>query len=253
MGEQQNTTGSDSELLASLQSVFASIPTSAPADQQTVWPARFITGASPGGGGGQTAGYTGSGLVNRRNVIEQGQYDITEGLIRDVYSSLQGDLRQNTFDILEAKGFYGSGGRSGDPSDDLRAISQWLDESNLAGYTKERYLDELMKNPDRVRKTGGARRYQVSNPEDLKAVFKRVAQDTLGRAFTDQEASQAVQSYQQQELAAQQAAYAGGTATQVMGADVFAQQFAQQVAPTEANGYKFLGYMNQLFRAAGGR
>ena len=253
MAEKQDTTGSGSDDLAVLQRIFTSFPTSAPADQQTVWPARFITGASPGGGGGQTAGYTGSGLVNRRNVIEQEQYNITEGLVRDVYSSLQGDERQFTFDTLEAKGFYGDAGRSKDPKDDLTAIRQWLEESNLAGYTKERYIFELLKNPDRVRKTGGARRYQVSNPEDLKAVFKRVAQDTIGRAFTDQEAAQAVQSYQQQELAAQRAAYGGGTVTQVMGADVFAEQFAQQVAPTEANGYKFLGYMNKLFNAAGGR
>ena len=250
---EKNDTGTDSELAAAIRSELSNYLTSAPADQQTIWPARFITGASPGGGGGQTRNYTGSGLVGPRNTIEQGQYDITDGLVRDVYSSLQGDARQNTFDILEAKGFYGSAGRSGDPDDDLRAITQWLDESNLAGYTKERYLFELMKNPDRVRKTGGARRYQVSNPEDLKAVFKRVAQDTIGRSFTDQEAAQAVQSYQQQELAAQRAAYGGGTVTQVMGADVFAEQFAQQIAPTEANGYKFLGFMDSIFRSIGGR
>jgi hypothetical protein len=34
---------------------------------------------------------------------------------------------------------------------------------------------------------------------------------------------------------------------------VFAQQFAQQIAPTEANGYKFLGFMDSIFRSIGGR
>ena len=84
-------------------------------------------------------------------------------------------------------------------------------------------------------------------------MFKRVAQETIGRGFSDEEAAQAVQAYQQREIQAQQAMYAGGTVTEQPSADVFAQQFAQQVAPTEANGYKFLGYMNQLFQAAGGR
>lgn len=249
MAEDNNT---DSGIAAAIASVMSGVVGSQPADQQTVWPGRFIVGASPGGGGGQGY-YTGSGLVNRQNQVEREQYNITDGLIRDVYSSLQGESRQQVFDILEAKGFYGSAGRSGEPGDDLRAIDQWLSESNLAGYTKERYLDELLKNPDRIRKTGGARRYQVSNPDDLKAVFKRVAQETIGRNFSDTEAMQAVSAYQQQELAAQRAAVGGGTITQAPSADVFAEQFAQQVAPTEANGYKFLGYMNKLFQAAGGR
>jgi hypothetical protein len=129
-----------------------------------------------------------------------------------------------------------------------------LAESNLAGVTRERYIQQLLRDRPDVGGRGGApRRYRVTNPEDLKAVFKRVSQETIGRDFTDDEAMRAVQTYQQQEVAAQQAAYGGGTATQVMGADVFAQQFAQQIAPTEANGYKFLGYMNRIFNAAGGR
>lgn len=241
----------DGNILSEISSILGSMGTGQPQGSQTTWPVRFVNAP---GTNVPVIGYTGPGLVGFSNNVEEDNYQITDGLIRDVYSSLMGDTRANTLAILKQKGFYGNR-PIGVPENDLRAVQQWLEESNLAGVTKERYLQEMLKNrPDYGGTGGGApRRYRVSNPEDLKAVFKQVSQQTIGRDFTDDEAMRAVQAYQQQEIAAQQAAYGGGTSTQVMGADVFAQQFAQQVAPTEANGYKFLGYMNRLFNAAGGR
>lgn len=239
----------EDNIISQISTILGSMPSNQPG-QQTVWPVRYVNAP---GTNIPIVGYTGPGLVGFSNTVEENNYEITDGLVRDVYSSLLGDDRATTLNLLKQKGFYGNR-KVGDPEADLFAIEQWLDESNLAGVTRERYLIELMKNRPDVSGGGGApRRYRVSNPEDLKAVFKRVAQETIGRNFSDDEASRAVQTYQQQEIAAQQALYAGGTATEQMGADVFAQQFAQQVAPTEANGYKFLGYMNKLFQAAGGR
>ena len=241
----------EENIINEINTITGGVPTGQPQGGQTVWPVRFVNAP---GTNVPVIGYTGPGLVGFSNNVEEPNYQITDGLIRDVYSSMMGEERANTLAALKQKGFYGNR-PVGIPENDLNAIAQWLEESNLAGVTKERYLQEMLKNrPDYGGSGGGApRRYRVSNPDDLKAVFKRVAQETIGRDFSDDEAMRAVQSYQQQEIAAQNALYAGGTATEVMGADVFAQQFAQQVAPTEANGYKFLGYMNRLFNAAGGR
>ena len=230
-----------------INTILGSMPTNQP-DEQTVWPVRYVNAP---GTNIPIIGYTGPGLVGFSNNVEEDNYEINEGLVRDVYSSLLSN-RQSVLEQLKEYGFYGNR-KVGEPDADLRAIEQWLDEANLAGVTRERYLVELAKTGRKERGSGAPRRYRVSNPDDLKAVFKRVAQETIGRGFTDDEATKAVQAYQQRELEAQQAMFAGGTVTEQPSADVFAQQFAQQVAPTEANGYKFLGYMNQLFQAAGGR
>jgi hypothetical protein len=121
------------------------------------------------------------------------------------------------------------------------------------GITAERALEEI-KRGEPVKTGGtGVRRYRVSSPEDLKVVAKRMAQETIGRSFTEDEANQFVAAYQQRELQAQQQYFAGGVSTEAPSADVFAQQFAQQIAPTEANGYKFLGFMDSIFRSIGGR
>lgn len=240
----------DEDIISQINAVVGSMVTNQPSTGgQTVWPVRWINAP---GTNVPVIGYRGPDLVGFSNNPEEPQYNITEGFVRDVYSSLLSN-RQTVLQQLKDYGFYGNR-EVGDPAADLRAIEQWLDESNLAGVTRERYLAELAKSGRREGRGGGgaARRYRVSNPEDLKVVFKRVAQETIGRGFTDDEAMRAVQSYQQQEIAAQQAMFAGGTVTEQMGPDVFAQQFAEQIAPTEANGYKFLGYMNQIFRAAGG-
>ena len=240
----------DEDILNQINTVLGSMPTSQPTSGQTVWPVRYVNAP---GTNIPIIGYTGPGLVGFSNTVEEDNYVINEGLIRDVYSRMTPAERQTRLGLLKEYGFYGNR-NVGDPDADLRAIEQWLDEANLAGVTRERYLTEILKNRPKEARGGGApRRYRVSNPDDLKAVFKRVAQETIGRGFTDEEATQAVQAYQQREIQAQQAMYAGGTMTEQPSADVFAQQFAQQVAPTEANGYKFLGYMNQLFQAAGGR
>ena len=238
----------DQDIQNQINTIVGSMPTNQPDTGQTVWPVRWINAP---GTNVPVIGYRGPDLVGFSNNTEEPQYNITEGLVRDVYSSLLSN-RQSTLEQLKEFGFYGNR-NVGDPDADLRAIEQWLDESNLAGVTRERYLVELAKTGRRERSAGAPRRYRVSNPDDLKAVFKRVAQETIGRGFSDEEASQAVQAYQQREIQAQQAMYSGGTMVEQPAADVFAQQFAQQVAPTEANGYKFLGYMNQLFQAAGGR
>lgn len=61
--------------------------------------------------------------------------------------------------------------------------------------------------------TGGAPKlpsYQVTNPADLKSVFRKTAESLLGRTLGDNELNKMVSAYQQQEVTYQKAAYAGG-------------------------------------------
>jgi hypothetical protein len=167
-----------------------------------------------------------------------------------VYSQMSPANRAVVLQVLYQKGLHPS--TPGKFDSDVSAFQNLLEYASAGGITMERALNELQQNVPDYNKSGrggGGVTARVTSPEDLKAVAKQVAQNTLGRSFTDVEANQFVAAYQSQEKAYQNTA--GGVAVQTPGADVAAQSFAQQVAPTEAQGYKYLGYMNKLFDAIG--
>lgn len=199
--------------------------------------------------------YTGPNLVDENDQMTNlTAYDTSEEGAKMIYGRMTPQARADVFSILQRKGFYGSR-QPGFYANDINAIQQWLDYSNTLGVTSQRALNEMQKNlPDYGTSGGGgySPRYRVSASDDLKAIARQVAQQTIGRDFTDEEANRFVSTYQQQEIQAQQAMLRGGIVQEAPSPDVFAQQFAGEVAPTEANGYKFLGYMNQILRSIGG-
>jgi hypothetical protein len=167
-----------------------------------------------------------------------------------VYSQMSPANRAVVLQVLYQKGLHPS--TPGKFDSDVSAFQNLLEYASAGGITMERALNELQQNVADYNKSGrggGGVTARVTSPEDLKAVAKQVAQNTLGRSFTEVEANQFVTAYQAQEKAYQNTA--GGVAVQTPGADVAAESFAQQVAPTEAQGYKYLGYMNKLFDAIG--
>ena len=238
--------------LANTAAVYGGPPPGTRAQEQSIPPMRRVSGASPGGGGGQYW-YGGTNLVGVGDVVtDQGQYNI-ELDARGIYASLTPAERAARIDILKRKGFYGSA----DPgiySNDIAAFQRWLDYSNTMYMTADRSLTEMQRTMMDVSDGGGgyAPRYRVSSSADLGVVFKEVAKNTIGRAFTEDEANRAVRAYQQLQIQAQQAMMRGGVVEEAPSADVFAQQFAQQAAPTEADAYKFLGVMNRIFNATSG-
>lgn len=253
MSDTQNDGNWESQWQQSTAVTFGAPPTGGSMQQQSTPPPRRVSGASPGGGGG-TYWYEGANLVGVGDVVtSRGQYNI-ETESRGIYASMTPARRAQVMDILKRKGFYGSS----DPgiyANDINAFQRWLDYSNTMYLTADRALIEMQRAmPDGMGGGGGyAPRYRVSSSDDLKVVFKQVAQNTIGRGFTDEEAARAVQAYQNLEVQAQRAMMGGGIVEQAPSADVFAQGFAQQIAPTEANGYKFLGIMNRIFNATGGQ
>lgn len=217
-------------------------------------PPRLALGVQSGGRQGGYFNYTGQNLVGLNNRIERQPYDISADYVRSYWADLstQGPAeRVKTFSIMKQYGLL-----SGDPNDfdnQLQGIANLLDFANTTGFTAERALLEIQKIGRPVGGGGGAmRRYRVSSPDDLRAVANKVALDTLGRSLTEEESVRFVQAYQQREVQAQQQYYAGGTVTEAPSAGVAAETFATQIAPTEANGYKFLKIMNRINELAQG-
>jgi hypothetical protein len=103
-----------------------------------------------------------------------------------------------------------------------------------------------MKAPEMAR---SAPRYRVSAPGDILSIGNQVARKTLGREFSEEEGQRFVASYQQAELGYQRAG--SGVVTAPPSADVAAQQFATQAAPTEAKAYEYLGAVDMLMRNVG--
>lgn len=193
--------------------------------------------------------YSGPGLVGLDgNVLrdEQGQvkYYDPENDPQTVWASYSPETRAKVLNDLYERGFYSSAYKPGNYRGDLSAIALWLESSNYAGVTKERFLTEFPKVEDRPK--GGGVRVRYSSPDDLKVVARRVSQSTLGRELTAPELDQFVQSFQSLERQ-----YQTGAASSMPDVSVSAEKFAREVAPTEANAYEYLGYMNQLFSSIG--
>jgi len=211
---------------------------------------RSISGASPGGGGG-TYSYSGPGLLGASGVLrnEAGEvyyYDL-ETDPQKFYNQFTPAERARYTQALYDRGFYATNAKPGNIRSDLNAFTLWLESANYAGLSKERFLVELPRVEQQPKASVG-RQVILTNPDDLKKIARRISQDTLGREFTDTELNSFVTSYQGLERQ-----YQTGGATTPPDVTVSAETFAREVAPTEANAYEYLGYMNQLFGAVGVR
>jgi hypothetical protein len=198
---------------------------------------------------GQVVAYDGPGLVNTAGQIEQeGPY--APDYAPFLYNSLSPANQDALVAQLEKAGFIEQS-QFGDSIAEITAIGNLLLASNANGITYRNYLGQKLAGKTTV-SSGGGRTYQTTNPDDLKVVAKQVAQQTLGRGFTDEEADRFVKVFQAQEIAEQRRAAGGGTMVQAPSADVAAEKFAEEQAPTEASAYKTLGYINKFFNAIGG-
>jgi hypothetical protein len=197
--------------------------------------------------------YEGAGLVTLDGKISEVYYDINNEPGR-VYAGMTPAERLEVLGKLNDSGFY-TAGNIGNYVSDLNAISAWLEYSNNAGLEKEAALNQIVSTGATMPKprTGGTpRTYKTSNTDDLKVMAKKISQDTLGRMMSDEELSRFVASYQQSEIDYQKSMYAGRTTEDMQPADIAAQEFSQELAPTEANAYKYLGYVDKFFNSIGG-
>lgn len=200
---------------------------------------------------GQTISYRGPGHVDENNVlVDERAYEV-ETEARAYYGSLDPTTRNVLMGDLVRGGFLDKSS-IGDYSAELNALMQAFDFANVTYSTVRKAINDRIANMPVGRSSGGATRvYRTTSTEDLTKVAKRVAQDTLGRELTDSEATNFARAYQQQEIQFQKSYYGGGTVMEAPSPEVAAQTFAEQAAPTEAAGYKYLGYINKLFNAVG--
>lgn len=94
----------------------------------------------------------------------------------------------------------------------------------------------------------------MSNPDDLKEVFRQAAYNTLGgRGFVDDaQIDQFVKAYQEQEIKAQRAAYDGGQVTDPPSASTMAEESVEAADPEGAEASRFAGYVGVLENLIGG-
>ena len=90
--------------------------------------------------------------------------------------------------------------------------------------------------------------YSVTNPADLRAVFKKTAQDLLGHTLGDGDLNRMVEAYQQKETTYQKAAYAGGgvNVSQAPNAQTFAQSSLENDFGAEVNTQELDGIFSSV-------
>lgn len=133
------------------------------------------------------------------------------------------------------------------------AFRKVLEIANRAGTDWATALQDLADKPSLADMLGGGGSTRapfsprVSNPDDLREVFKQTAYNVLGGKFTDDEQLQRfVDTYQQQEINAQRAAYdtaaAGGTTVEQPQADTAALEQLKSDDPAAYGAAQFANY-----------
>lgn len=164
-----------------------------------------------------------------------------------VYAGMSPTDRTAILTTLYQKGFYSSGS-VGEYASDVLAVARWLEASNNAGVTRDRFLFELGASPNvNAPRSGGGRRISVTNPNDLKAVARKVSLDGIGRELSDEELNGFVTYFQNLERKAQ----TGQSTEQAPAVTTGAEMFIEQTAPTEQDAYTYMNYVNKIFNAIG--
>ena len=158
-------------------------------------------------------------------------------------------------------GYQGQKRGNGISNSDISAFQDYLNYANIMGvdYEKALYLykDQNPVNPylQAGGGGGGGRKAprQVTNPADLKAVFKKASQDLLGQAIDDNVAEQFVQSFQNQQLQQQTQleTQSGGVVAQAPDAGVAAEKMIERRFGEEVrvqNAVNFGGIMDQMIK-----
>lgn len=204
-------------------------------------PSPVITGVPGISGGGTGYDYRTDepgliGLDGRFLVDENGERYIYDAKVEgfNTYYSSSEEERELVADMLRDSGF------TIETIDDYVQGYQYLYQyANNAGVSFDRAFIEYRRNAPKIKKSTGPT-YRVSSADDIKAVAKTVAYKTLGRGFTEAEATDFVKTYQQMQISSQQQT---GVVEGAPDISVAAAGFAEEVAPTEVQGIKFANHV----------
>lgn len=206
---------------------------------------RFVTSDEPG------LVDTNGNLLRDENGKPLPYYDPGKAAL-EFYYGTEPEQRQYVLDVLAAKGI-----RTNTYESALNALGDLHSTANTFGKTVDAMLRDIVLNvPDKpTDKPARVAPTRVTSAQDLKRVVKAVSRSVIGREVNDQEAEQFARMMQgrEQQFVQQAQTQSGGTIEELPSLETAAEQFVQEIAPTEANGYKFLGYADQFFGALRGR
>lgn len=199
--------------------------------------------------------YDGPGLVTKSGRLlldKDGKpYYYSESSAEQILFSASAAGRAEIIQKLLDAG-YMSRSQVGDSRAEINALYSAMMTANFNGLEVKHALDKITSGrPVSVNRGGPVRTYSKTSSQDLARTVKAVSANTIGREISDEEAMQFAQQYQQQEVAYQRSAYAGGTVTEPPSLETAATQFVQRTQPKEESAYRYLGYMNKLFSSIG--
>lgn len=93
--------------------------------------------------------------------------------------------------------------------------------------------------------------YQLTSPTDLRDVFKKAGQQTIGRELNDQQLSNLVKAFNDLELKYQRQVSAGGTTVRPPSAERFAAARIEKMAPVETEAQQYSNYIGALAEMLG--
>ena len=187
--------------------------------------------------------YDGRGIVDRNNQLVIGpdnkpyEYNLNTDP-RKTFYGISEETRAKYQDRIEARGISAR-----TPEQFISALKFLMQSGNHIGRDWETALTKLETMTSLEPKTY-APRYRVTSSADIRAVADESARRVLGRKFSAEELQRFTESYQQQEIAAQQAG--PGVSERAPSVATAAESFAERVDPSQANAYRFLGFFDQL-------
>lgn len=204
---------------------------------------------------GKWEDYSGPGLVNSQGILlvdgNGRPFYYTEGSAEQILFNMSAAERAKTMQKLVSAGFIDKS-RVGDYNSEANALFSAMTTANFNGLELQYALDKMIEGrPVSMNRTGAVRTYTKTATQDIVAAAKRLSMDMTGRELDDAMAGQFADQYQQQEVAYQRSAYAGGTIMQPPSIDTALSKFIEGAMPKESGAYKYLGYMNKLFNMIG--
>lgn len=204
--------------------------------------------------------YTTSGRVSLAQLREIGQGGYVSTDVWEPQNLSPPTVAQLQVMLNEA-GLLGDGFTPGAYDETTRkAYGDLLARANATGSTWESMLARMRDNPLAAEAQQNDRAplvTRLSNPEDLKTVFRTAAKRALGYGnIPDEDLDRMVAAYQGMESSSQQAQYGaqetGGTITAPMDPEVFADQQAKQLDPTAYDSRKVVSKFQVMAEMFGG-
>lgn len=200
--------------------------------------------------GGVTRTYSGNQLINLSTGEMRPMYNINTDPSGVIGQELQknGPKGLSTFlKQLKNLGFYGSSYvGNGTSAQDINAVQQFLLYSNITGLDRQSALISAATNLPTGFSSGSGGSYQLTSPEDLRAVFQATAQQVIGRGLSEDDITKLVNSYQGLERSAGYAASGRGGYTAPPSAQTYATDQLRQKFKGEAQDFRAMDIADSI-------